>query len=65
MRSTINHPIAGKQTMQIVSSMIDDEDLSVDAIEGLVMILDDVATAAGSMVEKRRAPHQGSVVQYG
>ncbi|CAG8590145.1 1036_t:CDS:10, partial [Acaulospora colombiana] len=58
MRSTINHPIAGKQTLEIVSSLINDENISVDAIEGIVMILDDVATTAGSIVEKRRAPNQ-------
>jgi hypothetical protein len=32
----------------------------VDAIEGLVMVLDDVATFAGTATERKR-PHQTSV----
>ncbi|KAG8832745.1 GDP/GTP exchange factor for ARF [Serendipita sp. 399] len=57
LRATIAHPLANKQTLEVLTNLINDEELPVDGVEGLVMVLDDIATLAGSVTEKKRPPH--------
>ncbi|KAG8774231.1 GDP/GTP exchange factor for ARF, partial [Serendipita sp. 397] len=57
LRATIAHPAASKQTLELLATLINDESLPVDAVEGLVMVLNDIAALAGAAVEKKRTPH--------
>jgi hypothetical protein len=52
--------MASKQTVELLRTLVADESLPIDAIEGLVMVLDDVATLAGTATERKRS-HQTSV----
>lgn len=52
--------MASKQTIELLRTLVADESLPLDAIDGLVMVLDDVATLAGTATERKRS-HQTSV----
>lgn len=56
VRATIAHPNASKQALAIMSSIVTMDHVTADNIGGLVAILDDFATAAGLVTEKRRNP---------
>lgn len=56
LRMTAHNPVACKQTLDCINHLMADESLPVDAVEGIVMVLDDIATLAGTVVERRRPP---------
>jgi GAF domain-containing protein len=62
LRSTIIHPLASKQTLSLIATLVAGESLPVESIEGLVMVLDDFATLAGSATERKRPVQQMCVL---
>ncbi|KIM32215.1 hypothetical protein M408DRAFT_326851 [Serendipita vermifera MAFF 305830] len=58
LRSTIVHPTASKQTLSLLASLIASESLPVESMEGLVMVLDEFATLAGTATERKRPTQQ-------
>jgi hypothetical protein len=58
LRSTIIHPLASKQTLSLIAALIAGESLPVESIEGLVMVLDDFATLAGTTTGRKRPAQQ-------
>jgi hypothetical protein len=54
----MRHPVASKQILDLIATMIADEIITAESIDSIVMVLDDIATLAGEVTERKRtAPH--------
>lgn len=50
----MRHPVASKQILDLIAWMIAEDVITAESIDSIVMVLDDIATLAGEVTEKRR-----------